>query len=73
MAVVNMQLIGVVGPATRVTVWRRMRRVVMWYAGGRRTIHKDVLWRAINDLEHDLAAGGWRLVIGNGCRSEWTP
>lgn len=73
MSVAQMQLMGVVGPATRVTVWRRLRRVVMWYSDGKRTVHKDVLWRAINALEHDLAELGWRLHLSNGCRTEWQP
>lgn len=73
MSVAQMELMGVVGPATRVTVWRRLRRVVMWYSDGKRTVHKDVLWCAINALEHDLADLGWRLQLSNGCRTEWKP
>ena len=73
MPVANLQLIGVLGPATHVTVWRRLRRVVMRYSDGRRTTHKGVLHAAINALEHDLAELGWRLELSNECRSEWTP
>lgn len=73
MSAANMQLIEVVGPATHVTVWRNIRRVVMQYSDGRRTTHTHVLHSAINALESDLAKMGWRLQLANTCRTEWTP
>jgi len=68
----NLNLIGVTGPATHVTVWRRLQRVAMRYSDGQRTVHTKVLWSAINALERDLAAAGWRMQIANTCRSEWS-
>lgn len=72
-AAANPQLMGVVGPATRVTIWRRLHRVFMYYSDGRHTVHKGVAFKTMNDLEHDLAAQNWRMTIANVCRSEWKP
>ena len=68
----NLNLIEVVGPATHVTVWRRLQRVVVRYSDGKRTVHTKVLWSAINALERALAVAGWRMQVANTCRSEWS-
>ena len=68
----NRQLFGVLGAASHVTVWRRLRLVVMRYAGGHRTTHRGVSGATVNALEADLLAAGWTPQLSNTCRTEWT-
>lgn len=63
---------GLHGTPTQVTVWRRLRRVVMRYGAGRVSVHRNVTWPLMNDLECDLAAAGYGIGLHNTCRTTWS-
>ena len=67
----NRELVGILGDAVEVTVWRRLRRVVMSYGLHGRTVHTHLSWSTINRLEKDIADLGWSMKLENGCRTVW--
>ena len=67
----NITIVGFLGEASAVTVWRRLRRVRITHSARRHTMHTAVGWGIINALERDLSAAGWHMKISNGCRTEW--
>ncbi len=69
----NLELVTLVGDATHITVWRKLRVVVMRYSSGRRYVYRKLMVTALSNLERALAERGWRLQIGNACRTVWTP
>ena len=67
----NRDLASVVGDAVQITVWRRLRRVVMRYAAVGPSAYARVDLETINRLEMALAGSGWTMHIDNSCRTEW--